>query len=221
MLKVIRHEKTAPILFVTPLLTGRKISSQTRTGIQRNKILYSWVSFESGAYHAKNVQSCIDSFKARFRYLPKYIQVLDDDITPGRFMLDRFYAVLSKTPDNEAFTYCPFSYKGHINVSFPAMEFDIERLVRANWMSSNSLYKTSVIEEVGGFVVEDDIQRLSDWAFFLRLYAHGYIGKLCPNTSFVAASSKTDLSAGSDEEYHKTKELVTERFIKPLRREDI
>lgn len=216
MLKIIKECKDPTILVITPLSPNRNISSQTKTSIKRNNVSYVWASWESPHYHARNVQDGINAYKKKYG-LPNYIQILDDDIILNRHTLDRFYHVIFESPDNIAFVYCPFSYRGHVNISFPAIEYDVHRLMKGNWISSNSLYKTSAIEEVGGFVVEDDTQRLSDWAMWFRLYSHGYIGQLCANASFVAMSSPKDLSAGSDEEYRRTEALVRERFINPIR----
>jgi hypothetical protein len=216
MLKIVKECKNPAILVITPLAPGRKISSQTKASIQRNYIPYVWASWESPHYHARNVQDGINAYKKEYG-LPEYIQVLDDDIILNRHTLDRFHRVIVESPDNIGFVYCPFSYRGHINISFPAISYDIHRLMRGNWISSNSLYKAKVIEEVGGFVIEDDTQRLSDWALWLRMYLHGYIGELCPNTSFVAVSSPKDLSAGSTEEYRRAEALIIERFVNPIK----
>jgi len=73
-----------------------------------------------------------------------------------------------------------------------------------------------MVDRVGGFVVDEDVHRLSDWAMWLKCYKAGYVGKLCADTSFTAMSTKDDISAGSNEEYKRTKEIIIERFIKPI-----
>lgn len=215
MLKIIRQDKNPKILVATPLLTGHKISKETLHSIKRNEISYVWASYESQAKHSANVQNLIDEFSNKYS-LPPYIFVLDDDIILGRYLLDRMFECLYKTADMIAFAYCPFSYSGHINISFPPIEYDIEKLKRGNYISSNSLYRAEAIKKVGGFVIEEKYQRLSDHAMFLKLFRYGYIGKLYDKTAFTAISKKTDISAGSTEEYQKTFQLIQEDFIKPI-----
>lgn len=215
MLNIIKKTQDAKILVVTPLLTRRKISGQTRASIQRNDIPYTWVSFKSGAKHAWNVQACIDAYEKKYNNLPEFIQVLDDDIIMGRHMLDRFYELLKKSHSKIGYVYCPFSYRGHMEVSFPPIEFDPIKLMKGNWISSNSMYRTSAIKAVGGFVVEPDTHRLSDWAMWLKLYIKGYMGKLCTKTSFVAMSTSKDISAGGVDEFQIARDTIVRRYITP------
>lgn len=135
-------------------------------------------------------------------------------------MLDRLYEVLERSrirSDKKiGYAYANFEYKGYINVQFPARVFDINMLIRGNYISSNSLYCSEVVEEVGGFVTEEKYHRLSDWAMFLKLYKAGYHGIPSINASFVAISSEGDISAGSKEEYNTTYKLVQENFVRPI-----
>ncbi len=216
-LKVLQSDKDAKILVVTPLLSGHSISGETKTTIRRNKTPYIWASYMGPDKHALNVQKGISAYRKKIGgVIPAYIFVLDRDIILGRGTLDKLYSVLTKAEKNVGWCYCPFEYKGFVNVKFPAMEFNIQRLVQQNYISSNSLYRTNMLERVGGFVVDEDTHRLSDWAMWLKCYRQGYIGKLCQDASFIAMSTAGDISAGSTQEYSITRELVMERYIKPL-----
>jgi len=216
MLHIIKECKTPVMLILTPLLTGHKISSETRTTIKRNDVDYVWASWTGPKKHAANVQDGISAFHKEFRYLPQFIQIIDRDIILGRNMLDRLFSVLDKTGSDIAYSYCGFEYKGHINLKIPVCEFNIERLKQRNYISSNSLYKTSAIYKVGGFVVDEDTHRLSDWAMFCKLAINGMKGVFVPNGNFVAMSSATDISAGSDSEHYSARKLVIERFVSKL-----
>lgn len=220
MLKILKSDKNPQILVMTPLLTGHQIFNQTKTALQRNTVAHQWVSFEGVGKHAANVQAGLDEYKKQFGSFPPYIQILDRDIIAGRYMLDRLWDALTRAQIRSdkkiAFAYANFEYKGYINVQFPARLFDINSLVKGNYISSNSLYCSDVVEEVGGFVTEEKYHRLSDWAMFLKLYKAGYHGIPVINTSFVAISSEGDISAGSKEEYQTTYQLVKEDFVGPI-----
>ena len=213
MIKILKNTENAVILVVTPLLTGHTISKETRQSINTNTVPFKWISYEGDGKHAANVQAGIDAYKTQFGTLPPYIQILDRDIICGRKMLDRLYANLKNLPSNIAFSYCSFEYRGYINIVFPPKPYNIGQLITSNYISSNSLYRTCAIEKVGGFVTETKYHRLSDWAMFLRLYNNGFVGSLCYETSFIAASSKDDISAGSREEYIETRKNVLNDFM--------
>lgn len=214
-LKILREDENPEILILTPLLTGDRISKETKKSIRRNETSFVWASFEGNGKHADNVQKGLECFKKKYK-LPPYFQIIDNDIILGRGMLDRLYQKLSKSPKEIAFAYCPFSYRGHINLEIPAVEYDINKLIRNNYISSNSLYKTSILIEVNGFVTEIEYHRLSDWCMWLKLYRNKYYGILVKEAKFVAQSKPTDISAGSNDEYNLCKSLVIKNFIWPI-----
>ena len=219
MIKIIKQDKDSRILIVSPLLTGHTISNETFHSIKSNTIPYTWITSEGPFKHARNVQEGINEYKTIYDSLPPYLQILDRDIILERKFLDRMYEVLHKSADNVAFSYCGFSYRGHINVTFQPRPYSIQQLMKGNYISSNSLYKNDVIEKVGGFVVEEKYHRLSDWCMFRKLYKHGYIGICCYKTGFIAMSTKDDISAGGNEEYQQTYKLVMKDFtLNPTKR---
>ena len=213
MIDIVKNCKDPLVLVISPLLPEHDISSETKQSIRSNKIQYKWVSFASNRKHADNVQAGLDAYEMFYGPFPPYIMVLDRDIILGRKMIDRLYNTLIKQNDNVGYSYCPFEYRGHVNAKFPPMKFDIEKLKQANYISSNSLYKSSVVKAVGGFVTELKYHRLSDWAMWWRMYKKGYIGSICYDTSFIAMSTEKDISAGSSEEYHTTRDLIIQDFI--------
>lgn len=223
MLKILRKSKNKELLVITPLLKtdtiSHSISKKTKETIKNNNIDFIWVSFEGPYKHATNVQNGIEQFKKQFGFLPKYIQILDRDIILSKNMLDKLHDTIKKASINDyryAFSFCPFEYKGYINIKFPPKEYNINILLNNNYISSNSMYVTDAIEKVGGFVTDERVHRTSDWAMFLKLYKYGFIGKLCENTSFVAVSTKNDISAGSNDEFIKTRKLIYENYILPM-----
>jgi len=218
MLKIIKEAKKPPkILIITPLLTGHTISNDTKTSIKRNDgTLYTWASYEGPGKHAKNVQNGLDAYIATVKTSPPYCMILDRDIDLGRHFIDRMIECIEGTADNIGFVFSPFEYKGYVNAKFGPLEYNINRLMVGNYISSNSLYKMEAVRKVNGFVTEEKYHRLSDWAMWLKMYRAGYIGKLCPNAYFTAISNKEDISAGSMEEYAATKKEVFETFIKPI-----
>jgi hypothetical protein len=216
MLKIIKECKNPDILIITPLLTGHTISRETKISIKRNDVPYIWASYTSENKHAYNCQAGIDAFYKQFKYLPRYIFILDRDIICDRGLLDKFYKLIKVSNNQVAYVYCGFEYKGHINLKIPATIYNVTALKLQNYISSNSLYKTDALLKIGGFVTDEKYHRLSDWCFFLKAASMGYKGILCTNTSFIAISTKNDISAGSYNEYKNTKELVIKDFVEKI-----
>jgi hypothetical protein len=213
MLKIITKHKKPEILVMTPLLTGHKISGETRTTIKRNTTPYTWASFESNRKHAANCQAGIEEFQKQYKFLPKYIFILDRDIILGRGLIDKLYNLLKITEPNVGYAYCPFEYKGYVNHKVPPKIWSSTELKKNNFISSNSLIKTEMWKKIGGYVTEEKYHRLSDWSFWLKAYNNGYKGILCENTSFIAMSTENDISAGDKNEHRITKELIIKDFI--------
>jgi hypothetical protein len=142
--------------------------------------------------------------------------MIDRDITLGRNMLDRLHQKLSKAPVDIAYSYASFKFTGFIKRDFPAVQWDINKLLLSNYISSNSLFRTTVIYEVG-LVFDDQYKRLLDWAFLLKLFQHGgYYGIPCPEASFEAVSNPKSVSAGSTKDYEEKRKLIFRDFCKPL-----
>ena len=218
-IKILKECQNPEILVVTPLLPDHQVSKLTKKTIKRNDVPYYWISSAGNNNIPTNALEGIKWYKENFHdELPPYYIMIDRDIEMGRKMLDRLYVKLKtikgKYP-NVAYAYATFEFKGELNAQFPARPFDINRLVKANYISSNSLFKSSVIEEVG-LVTDDKYVRLLDYAFLLKLFGQNYIGIPEPMAWFVAHSTKNDISARGQEDYRIKYLAVYEDFIQPL-----
>lgn len=216
MLNVIREDENSVVLVVTPLLPNHKISKETKKTIKRNKVPFTWISFEGNNNIPTNVQMGINEYAKKAKKIPQFLLPLDRDIILGRYMIDRMATALSILPKEVAYTYASFEFKGIVNKSFPARAFDINQLVLNNYISSNSMIRTKSLLDIGGFVTDDKFKRLLDWCLWLKFYSYGYIGMPCPIASFVAVSSKDDVSAGSVEDFNIKRNRVMQEFVRPL-----
>lgn len=219
-INVIVKSNNPQILVVTPLLPNHGVSKHTKKTIKRNKVPFFWISSSGNQNIPTNALEGIKWFKNKFGKLPPYYIMIDRDIELGRNMLDRLYEKLEKikvkmVKSSIGYCYATFQFKGHINADFPAMPFDINRLVQANYISSNSLFKSSVIEQVG-LVTDDKYKRLLDYAFLLKCFRMGYVGIPEPKAWFIAHSTEDDISAGSQEDYREKYMKVYEDFIQPM-----
>lgn len=215
MLNIVKQTKNPELLVVTPLLTGHKISSDTKIGITRNDINFTWVSYTSDGNTAHNFAEGIRTYRNKF-YMPNYVIMIDKDIIPSRHMLDRMYTTLKNSSKEIAFCYCNFEFSGAVNKKFYNIEYDPIRLLHANYISSNSMIKVTVLDEVGGVITDNKYKRLLDWCLWLQLLSYGYYGILCRDASFVAVSDKQSISTGTEEDYKRKYELVKSDFVLPL-----
>jgi hypothetical protein len=214
-MKIIHESKNPEILVVTPLLPGHNVSGITKKTLKRNKVPFTWIVSEGNQNIPKNALQGIEWYKKQKGKLPPYYMMVDRDIEAGRGLLDRLYEKLKDSPLNVGFSYATFQFKGHVNADFPAMPYDINRLIQSNYISSNSMFKSNVIEHVG-LVTDDKYKRLLDWAFLLKCYKCGYVGLPEPKAWFIAHSTKDDISAGSQDEYREKYQRVWQDFVKPL-----
>lgn len=215
MIKIIQEVKDPEILVVTPLLPGHKLSGITKKTLKRNKVPFYWITSEGDQNIPKNALQGIQWYKNNKGKLPLYIQFIDRDIEAGRGLLDRLFMRLDKTGLNIGFAYASFKYRGRINADFPAISYDINRLIQSNYISSNSMWKSGVIEHVG-LVTDDKYKRLLDWAFLIKAYSYGYVGVPEPAANFIAHSTENDISAGSQEDYMIKHKRVWQDFVVPL-----
>lgn len=215
MIKIIQEVKNPEILVVTPLLPGHKISGITKKTLKRNDIPFFWISSEGNQNIPKNALEGIQWYKKQYGKLPYYYFMCDRDIEAGRGLLDRLYNKLEGTPLSVGFSYATFQFKGHVNRDFPAMHYDINRLMQSNYISSNSMFISSVVEDIG-LVTDDKYKRLLDWAFLLKCYKFGIIGVPEPKAWFIAHSTEKDISAGDAKDYQIKYQRVYNDFILPL-----
>jgi len=210
---VIKESKNPKVLVVTPLLPGHKISKETKVTIKRNSIPLTWISSMGRNNIPTNLQKGLEYYEGK---LPPYYIMIDNDIILGRHMIDRMVGVLDKRKsDNIAFAYASFKFKGVVDKKFPAEPYAINRLLQHNYISSNSLFRSNIVMNIG-LVTDNNYVRLLDWCMLLKLLYHGYYGMPCPNANFIAKSSESDISAGSNEDYEIKRYRVLQDFGHPI-----
>ena len=203
------------VVVVTPLLPGHKISRETKVTIKRNKIPFIWIKSIGKNNIPKNVSLGVEHIIPKYHSI-NYVLPLDRDIVLGRGMIDKMYISIKNSPPHIGYTYASFEFKGVVNKAFPAEPFNINKLVTTNYISSNSMIKLTALGEIDGFVVGEKYKRLLDWCMWLKMYDKGIYGLPCPNASFIAISSASDISAGSNEEYKIKAKHVFNDFIQPM-----
>jgi len=214
-IEIRRATKFPEVLVVTPLLPIDEVSSVTRKTIQRNHVKYFWIESMGDNNIPTNYQIGIDWARKNIPDMPEHCIMIDNDIELGRHMLDRLHEKLKSSDNWCGYAYASFEFKGSQHHSFPAVPFSPERLMQGNYISSNSMFKTDVIEEVG-LVTDDKYKRLLDWAFLIKCLSMGYYGIPVPEAKFVAHMEEGDISAGSSEDYKIKAQRVFDDFIKPL-----
>ena len=214
--RVLKADPNAKFIVVTPLLPGHTISRDTKVTIKRNKYPFIWIQAEGKNNIPTNAFAGIDWYLMKKSAIPDYYIMIDRDIRLGRNMLDRLYDKLSKAPLNVAYAYASFKFVGAFEREFPAIGWDINKLLMHNYISSNSMFRTSALYEVGP-VTDEKYKRLLDWAFLLKLfYERGWIGVPCPEATFEAVATPKSISAGSTQDYDLKRKRVIEDFCKPI-----
>jgi len=215
-IKIIKCDKNPKVLIVTPLLPKDKISKETRKSIKKTKTSIFWISSSGDNNIPTNARIGIDWYKEKYGKLPPYYIMIDNDIIANKGMIDKLVRTLDECKDeNVAYAYASFEFKGYVNIKFIAKKFDVKRLLNNNYISSNSLIKTSIIEKID-FVYDNKYKRLLDWAYWLKLLKNGYIGISCPEAHFIAKSSANDVSAGSSKDFNLKRNRVVKDFILPM-----
>lgn len=214
-IEIKKSTKFPDVLVVTPLKKGDWVSKETKKTIKRNKLKYFWISSEGSNNIPTNAQHGINWAHKNIKNMPKYYIMIDRDIVLGRSMLDRLFKALESSDDNTGVAYAGFEFKGVVNQKFPADPWDLSRLKQANYISSNSMFRMSVIDKVG-LVTENKYKRLLDWAFLLKCASYGYHGINVPNARFLAISEPGDISAGGQQDYWVKHQRVFEDFVRPM-----
>lgn len=209
-IKVLNLSENPLFSIVTPLRTGDSISHNTRDSVDKCKLPFNWISVESDFNVMKNFDIGFYELLKRKVLATKVIKI-DNDTEWEENTLENMYYTLENSNKEIGYSYCSFSYKGFINSDFPAVEFDIEKLKIGNYISSNSMFKSKTIYDVG-LVTEDKYERLLDWAFLLKCLKYNYIGIPCKG-NFIAHSSENSVSARSKEDYNIKRERVLKDFL--------
>lgn len=211
MLNIVKQDKNPEFCIITPLKPGDKVSRDTKISVKRNDKPFIWATYEADNNVACNFKLGLQELK-KYVKLPPYIIKVDAYTDWSRNTLDNMVETLKNTSNNIAYCYCSFEYRGSINQKFPAVDFDSEKLKKMPYISSNSLFKTKVLEEIE-LVTDDYYKRLLDYAYFLKLLKNGYIGVPCKNGYFISYSKTGDISAGDEKDFRLKFGRIKEDFI--------
>ena len=136
--------------------------------------------------------------------LPEYLLFSDNDIQWKENALEVMYNCLSKTDDSIAYCYCSYEMD---NVVYCNQEFDANKLLTQNYISTMSLIKTKFFL---GF--DESIERLQDWDLWLNLLLnHNKKGIYCGETLFSTKVNKKGISFGNKISYEYARTVI---FIK-------
>ena len=214
MLNKIKVVNNPKYLVITPLKIGDKISKTTKKTVNRNKLPFDWICYEGNNNIPTNTILAWNEYKKTY-FTPEYIIKIDNDIEMDRGLLDDMCKLLSNTDEQIAYCYCPFSYilPDGRSISFNN-NFDKNKLLKQNYISSNSMIKTKSLYDVGGFVYESKYERLLDWALWLRFLYYGYEGILLNTKQFKTPLNENNVSSRGAKDYQLKYKRVYEDFIK-------
>lgn len=181
----------------------------------KNNTSFDWISFEKNQNVVKNFRDGINRYKKKY-ILPSQVIKIDADTEWMSYTLDVMFNTLftQKLHSKKGYCYCSFEFRGSVNMKFPAIPFDPMRLTKGNYISSNTMFLTKIIEEIP-LVTKDKYIRLLDWAYLLRLLNNNVVGVPAPSGHFIAHTSQDAVSARSKEDYMKKHQLVVNDFVKP------
>ena len=215
MFKFIISDNNPRVLIITPLKECFTISDYTISSVIGTNVPIHWVSYSGDQNPYKNFDCALQYYK-RFHTVPEYLIKIDNDIKAEPNMIDSMVNTLDNSHDDIAYTYCDFKFEGTINMSFKAIPFNADRLMKSNYISSISMMRYKVLQQIGGVEVDDKYFRLLDWALWLKFLSKGYHGVPTVGTSFIAHSSKNSVSSGSSHDYIIKHKNVYNDFIKPM-----
>jgi len=216
MIKKIVKCKNPEILAITPLKIGDKISKETKKSVKRNKTSFEWISYMSNNNPYKNTSIAYKQYKREHKKVPKYVIKIDNDIMTSRYWLDRMYNILEETDSKIGYAYTSFEFTGAISIKFPLKSFNKQSLTKSNYISSCSLTKTQLLDQIGGFVTDDKYFRLLDWCVWLKFLKSNIIGIPTPNANFVAYAKPSSISCKGPSDYKEKYYYVKKDFIDPL-----
>jgi hypothetical protein len=140
---------------------------------------------------------------------------IDNDIYMDNNLLDDMYHTIINADDNVGYVYCPFTYIAYDGAEmlfdYP---FNKKKLLDSNYISSNSMINRNMLEEIGGFVVDNKYVRLLDWCLWLKMLKHGYIGqRISSDKSFTTPLVEGNVSSRGFDDYVIKRDRVIEDFI--------
>jgi len=218
MLKIISCSKkfdfNYPVV-ITPLKTNDKISKLTKNTIKRNDFPFLWVSYESDNNRPTNIELSLNELYSTYNQYPKYFIPIDNNIELGRHFIDRLYESIIKSSEEIGYVYGNLEYKGEVSHKFPAVSFNLGKLLESNYISSNSMFKTDYVLEVE-LPKDESMKRLLDWALLIKLARYGYYGLNCTSANHIAHTTSENISSYGEADYKKKYIEVYTNFIKPF-----
>ena len=211
-MRIIKKSEDPKFLVITPLKVGDKISKETKKSVKRNNYPFDWISYEGDNNIPLNTTLAL--LKYEESYSCDYVIKVDNDINMDRKLLDLMYEKLSKSDNDIGYAYCPFSYilQDGNKISFNS-PFSADKLMRQNYISSNSMIKRKILDDVGGFVCDEKYERLLDWAFWLRCLYYGYKGLYIPEKKFITPLNNNNVSSRGEDDYKIKYMRVLEDFV--------
>ena len=211
MLFPIKEVKFPRFTIITPLKKIDEIPEETINNIISSvSSPFNWYSYSANNNVANNFDLGIKEVDKRGQ-LAEYVIKIDNDTLWNIHTLDYMCETLDDSEPYISYSYCGFEYYSAFNLKFPGIEFDERKMRNNNYISSNSMFKSSVIKKIS-LVTDDKYVRLLDWAYYLKLLKYGYYGKLSKGY-FKARASKNSISSGSVDDFHKKRSLVMKDFL--------
>ena len=212
MIKLIKKSINPKFLIITPLKPRDEISPGTLRSVFNNKVQCDWFSYEGNGNIPTNTEDGIYNYEKKHKKLP-YIIKVDAHTIWKKGTLDKMYATMMRTQDHEAYVYCSFEFiQNNVPIaSFMNISFDIDRLKKMNYISSNSMIKRRLLDEVP-FILDDKYKRLLDYAHWLSFLKKGYHGKLSDGY-FNSEYGIDNVSSGSEDDFKNKLNLVHRRFL--------
>jgi hypothetical protein len=218
--RVLESGTDPDVLVITPLRPEDTVSRTTLDTVAKNSLSIHWYSFRGPGNTAENFRLGTEAYRSLKGEESHSATIKIDNDTewePGT--LDKmFHALVAghlRSDVRVAYSYVSFSFRGKVNASFPAVDFNPVALLRGNYISSNSLFLSSIIRDVP-LVTDDMYVRLLDYCYLLRLLARGYHGVPCREGGFVAVADERSVSARSPEDYREKLGLVRRDFVLPI-----
>lgn len=211
-LKLIKKTIDPKFLIITPLKPGDEISTDTLRSVYNNRVMYDWYSYTDDRNIPLNTENGLVAYEKKHRQLP-YIIKIDSHTTWKKGTLDKMYRTMMHTQDHEAYVYCSFEFvrNGLPVVSFKNINFDIDRLKKMNYISSNSMIKRRHLD-ICPFIIDDQYVRLLDYAHWLSFLKEGYHGKLSDG-HFSSEMKIDNISSGDNEDFQLKLNRVHKDFL--------
>lgn len=183
MIKVDKIQDGLPISVIVPLSKHRKdfFENMVLPLIEANGVNEIIVNDNDGSAPKKRNDGFLKSTQP-------YVFFCDDDILLPADYIESLYNMLEKHKD-VSFAYTgyhgivlhPETHPMRGNFQIPNIEFNVNALLRGNYISTMTLMRREVFP-----MFDETLKRLQDWDVFLTIVKNGGKGILVPNQTFYA-----------------------------------